>query len=71
MEVMGISVLTIALAVLAGIYLGLKFIAPRTKVEWDDSIIDVVEGAADVLGVDPEELAKRSLGKLKAKVVKK
>jgi len=70
MEIFGISILTLILGLLAGGFLGLKWLAPKTEAKWDDSIIDVVEGACDTLGVDPDELAKKSLGRLKRKVLK-
>lgn len=70
MEIMGISVITLVLGVLAGAYMAVKWIAPKTETKWDDSIIDVIEGACDTLGVDPDELAKKSLGRLKRKVLK-
>ena len=71
MEFMGISLITLIAGLLAGGFLALKWGAPKTSAEWDDSIVDVIEGTCDALGVDPDELAKRSLGRLKSKFVKK
>ena len=70
MEIMGISLITLGLGVLGGAFLALKWLAPKTEAKWDDSVLDVVEGACGTLGVDPDELAKKSLGRLKKKVVK-
>lgn len=70
MEIFGISILTLILGILAGIFLALKRVAPKTEAKWDDSIIDTVEGVCDTIGVDPDELAQKSLGKLKRKVLK-
>lgn len=69
-SLLGVPLLTLGLGVLGGGYLALKFIAPKTEAKWDDQILDVVEGAADTLGVDPEELAKKSAGRLKKKLIK-
>jgi hypothetical protein len=71
MEVFGISIITLILGLLAGAWMALKWAAPKTSAEWDDSIVDVVEGACSTLGVDPDDLAKMSLGRLKSKIVKK
>jgi len=70
MEVFGISILSLVLGVLGGAFLGLKWLAPKTEAKWDDSIIDVVEGVAETMGVDPDELAGKSLGRLKKKILK-
>lgn len=69
-DLFGIPLITLAIGAIAGLFLALKWLAPKTEAKWDDSIVDVVEGACDALGVDPDEVAKRSLGKLKKKVIK-
>jgi hypothetical protein len=64
-------IVSVVVAVLAGAFLALKAAAPKTKTEWDDKVVDVIEGIAKELGVDPDELAAKSVGKLKKEVVKK
>lgn len=71
MEIFGASVLTLAIGLLGGLWFALKFLAPKTEWEWDDRIVDIVEGAAETLNVDPDELAKKSTGKLKKVLIKK
>ncbi len=72
-EVMGIEIGLAEIALLA-LLLGwavLKRMAPRTKTQWDDRLVDVVEGTADAIGLDPDALADRAKGRLKAKIVRK
>ena len=71
MEVFGFSILSSVLGLLGGGWLALKFLAPKTKWEWDDRIVDIIEGEAETLGVDPDELAKKSTGRLKKTIIKK
>jgi hypothetical protein len=71
MELFGISIVTLVLGLLAGAWMALKWAAPKTSVEWDDSIVDVIEGACATMGMDPDELAEKSLGRLKSRIVKK
>jgi len=70
MELFGISVISLVLGIIGGGWLALKWFAPKTEAKWDDSIVDVIEGIANTLEVDPDELAKKSLGKLKDKTIK-
>ena len=70
MELFGISVISLVLGIIGGGWLALKGLAPKTEAKWDDSIVDVIEGIANTLEVDPDELAKKSLGKLKDKTIK-
>lgn len=71
MEFMGLSIVMIVPAVAAGAWLGLKVLAPRTEAKWDDQLIDIVEGTAEALNVNPDDLAHKSLGRLKQKIVKR
>jgi hypothetical protein len=73
MEVfMGFELIVAAVvSILAGAFLTLKAVAPKTETKWDDRIVDVVEGIAKELGVDPDELASKSVNKLKKEIVKK
>lgn len=68
-EVLGVGLLTLVLGVLGGGFLALRLFAPRTETQWDDRLVDVVEGVANHLELDPDELAKKSYGKLKKAVV--
>ena len=70
MEFLGMSIITIILGVAGGVWLTLKFVAPRTENEWDDRFVDIVEGLCEENGIDDEELARKATGKLKRKIVK-
>ncbi len=48
-----------ALAVLAVIWLILREVAPRTSGKWDNDLLNVIEGAANAVGMKPEQLASR------------
>jgi len=71
MEIIGISAITLGAGIAGGIFLGAKWLAPKTDTKWDDKAVDIIEGAANMLGVSPDDLAERSTGKLKEEVVKK
>lgn len=71
MEVFGISISVAAICLVLGGFLGVRFLAPRTEAKWDDKVLDQLEGLFTVMGVDPDEAAKKSFGKLKSQILKK
>jgi len=66
-----LSITTIVLGVLGCVFLITKRIAPKTETKWDDHLVDVIEGISETVGVDPDEAAKRSAGKLKKRIIRK
>lgn len=69
METIGISALTLILGVFGGGFFVLKFMAPKTETKWDDKALDVIEGVANHLELDPDQLAAKSYGKLKKELI--
>lgn len=68
---MEIEIIVTIIAGLLGVaWLGLQFIKNKTKTEWDDKIVDIVEGIASTLDINPDQLAYKSTGKLKEQVIK-
>lgn len=64
------TAIVIVLGILGFAWMWIKKNADDTKQEWDDSIVDMVEGLSNELGFDPDELARKSTGKLKKRVIK-
>lgn len=60
----------IVMGCLGAAWLLLRYFEKRTETEWDDRLVDVIEGLASTAGIDPDELARRSTGALKNRIVK-
>jgi hypothetical protein len=69
LETIGVSALTLVLGIFGGGFFVLRFAAPRTETTWDDKALDVIEGVANYLELDPDELAAKSYGNLKKKLI--
>lgn len=52
-------------------WLILREVAPKTKWDWDDDVLNVVEGLIEQAGYDPDALAKKARGKLKKRLQEK
>jgi len=71
MNIFGISSLIIVLGLLGYVWKLRNKIVNLIPGKKDDEVLDVIEGAADQLGVDMDELAKKSRGRLKKKFKEK
>lgn len=63
-----INLIQIIIGFLGGGYLTLKIIAPRTKTKKDDHLLDTIDGICNEFNIDPDIMAKKSLGRLKKKL---
>jgi hypothetical protein len=68
MEILGISVIVLVLGLLGYVWKLRKMITDLVPGEYDDQVVDTIEGLAEQLGVDVDELAAKSRGKLKAQL---
>jgi len=68
MEIFDISLLVILFGLLGYVWKLRKQITGLIPGTVDDSIVDTLEGAAEALGVDVDELAKKSRGRLKERI---
>lgn len=70
-EILDVSLIVIVLGLLGYVWKLRKQITSLIPGEMDEKVLDMIEGAADSLGIDVEDLAKKSRGKLKNQVKKK
>lgn len=71
MEIFDISILVIVFGLLGYVWKLRKQITDIIPGQVDDQIVDTLEGAAEALGIDVDELAQKSRGKLKKRIQEK
>ena len=71
MEILGISAVVIALGVAGYVWKFRKTVTDTIPGKTDDKVLDTIEGVAETLEVDVDELAKKSRGRLKKELGKK
>jgi len=65
MEFLGIPIIVLVLGLLGYIWKLRKQITSLIPGKTDEQVVDTVEGVCEQLGVDPDEVAKKSRGNLK------
>lgn len=70
MDIFGISIFVIVFGLAGYIWKLRKQITTVIPGKTDDKIVDTVEGICEEYGLNPDEIAKKSRGKLKKEIFK-